>query len=426
MDRAASKVRAQRRPAGRSAAARLALAALAPALCCGCQLIGRERAVPKQMATSRELSQRGISALDRGEWSQGEARLARSIKACPTDAEPHRHYAEALWHRGAREEALDQMREAMRLSGEDPNLQVRVGEMCLELGHRDEAAKLAEDAIDLSPHSAAAWALRGEIAEARGRLDEALADMHRGLEFQHDDKKLLLLTAELYRRQGRPARALSALEALRDCYASGEEPQQVLYLQGLAFTALARYGDAVDVYTVALGRDRPTVDLYDGLAEAELLAKRPAEADAAVQHALALDPNHPPSLRIGRANRIRRSASRRTFAGVERAAGPTCATAAVGRRSKKPGSGRSRAFVSREFRSRRSAQQALQQTGVLPKLTVQQQPESQQVLQHSLQACRHSQHLSSPLVQVIFTPFLVYSQWQCPQVKLHWQTAMPL
>jgi hypothetical protein len=71
-------------------------------------------------------------------------------------------------------------------------------------------------------------------------------------------------------------------------------------------------------------------------------------------------------------------------------------------------------------------QQVLQQTGVLPKLTVQQQPESQQALRHSQQACNCSQHLSSPLVQVIFTPFLLYSQWQWPQAKLHWQTAIPL
>jgi len=54
----------------------------------------------------------------------------------------------------------------------------------------------------------------------------------------------------------------------------------------------------------------------------------------------------------------------------------------------------------------------LQQTGVLPKLTVQQQPSSQQVLQHSQQAWSNSQHFSSPLVQVILQPFFVYSQWQ--------------
>jgi hypothetical protein len=57
---------------------------------------------------------------------------------------------------------------------------------------------------------------------------------------------------------------------------------------------------------------------------------------------------------------------------------------------------------------------------------VQQQPSSQQVLQHSQQAWSNSRHFSSPLVQVILQPFFVYSQWQWPQAKLHWQTVMPL
>ena len=274
--------------------ARLFVIAVGWLLFSGCQLIGRERAVPKQMAASRQLSQRGISALDRGEWDKAEPLLAQAIKACPTDAEPHRHYAEVLWHRGARDEALAQMREAMRLSVEDPALVVRVGEMCLELGRQDEAATLAEDAIDLSPRMAAAWALRGEVDQAKGHIDEALADMHRGLEYQHDDKKLLLLTAELYRRQGRPERALGVLDALRDTYETGEEPQCVLYLQGLAFNALARYDDAVEVYRLALERDHPSAELYYRLAEAQLAAGRTAPANSAIQQALALEPNNGP------------------------------------------------------------------------------------------------------------------------------------
>jgi hypothetical protein len=93
---------------------------------------------------------------------------------------------------------------------------------------------------------------------------------------------------------------------------------------------------------------------------------------------------------------------------------------------KKPRNIRSRAFGCLTLFRRGSAQQVLQQTGVLPKLTVQQQPSSQHDLQHSQQAWSKSRHFSSPLVQVIFTPFFVYSQWVWPTAKLHWQTAMPL
>lgn len=261
----------------------------------GCQLIGRERAVPKQMATSRQLSQRGISALERGEWDKGEKLLGQAIKACPTDAEPHTHYAEALWHRGAREQALAEMREAMRFSGNNPNLVVRLGEMSLEVGQVDEASELAEEAVGLCPRLPGAWGLRGEVAQARGQLDEALADLHRGLEYQHDDKKLLLLTAELYRQQGRPDRALGVLESLRDCYAAGEEPQRLLALQGAALAALNRFDDAADAYRLALAREQPTAELCCQLAEVELRAGHNGEAGAAIQQALALDPGHRPS-----------------------------------------------------------------------------------------------------------------------------------
>jgi tetratricopeptide (TPR) repeat protein len=247
------------------------------------------------MAASRQLSQRGISALDRNEWDKGEALLSQAIKACPTDAEPHRHYAEALWHRGARDEALAQMREAMRLSGEDPNLAVRAGEMCLELGRIDEAAKLAEDVIDLAPHLAGAWCLRGEVSQVRGQLDEALADALRGLEYQRDDRKLLMLAAELYRQQGRPERAIGVLETLRDGYAAGEEPPRVLYLQGLSFAALGRFDDAAEAYGLAVARDRTSADLYFALADAQFRAGRPLPASQAIQQALAIDPAHPAS-----------------------------------------------------------------------------------------------------------------------------------
>ena len=52
----------------------------------------------------------------------------------------------------------------------------------------------------------------------------------------------------------------------------GEEPQRVLYLQGLAFAALARYDDAVEVYSLAIERDRSSAELYYRLAEAQLRA----------------------------------------------------------------------------------------------------------------------------------------------------------
>lgn len=265
------------------------------AACCGCNLIGGQPPVSKQEAASRQLSQRGISLLEQGDWTRGEQQLSDAIKACPDDPEPHHHYAEALWHRGDKAGALAQMLEAIRLNGEDPQLMVRAGEMSLELGRKDEASKLADEAIRLNPRFGAAWCLRGRVAELNGLMDEALADLNRALQYQHDDRRALFLVAEWYRQQGRADRALCTLESLRDCYAPGEEPQQVLVLEGLAFTALHRYDDAAEVYAVALSRDPPSLELHDRLAEAQLLGGRPREAAGTMYQALTLDPNHAPS-----------------------------------------------------------------------------------------------------------------------------------
>ena len=40
----------------------------------------------------------------------------------------------------------------------------------------------------------------------------------------------------------------------------GEEPQQVLHLQGLALTALGRYSAAVESYSLATQRPQPTAE----------------------------------------------------------------------------------------------------------------------------------------------------------------------
>ena len=261
----------------------------------GCQLVGREGPVPKSVASCRQMSQRGISAMDHGQWDNAEALLAQAVKTCPADAEARRNYAETLWHRGALAEAVAQLEEAIRISGEDAALQVRVGEMNLAMGRVAEALRRADQAIDLSPQSATAWALRGRANAAAGQLELALVDYQRALGIQHDNAKVLLETAELYRRLDRPQRALSTLECLVDTYPAGEEPPQVLYLQGLALVALNRYPDAVESYQAAAERPNPTPELLFRLSEAQMLAGRTTDAQRTLERALAQDPNYAPS-----------------------------------------------------------------------------------------------------------------------------------
>jgi len=284
---------------------------LLPPCVAGCRLPGRGGPVPESLATCRQFSQQGIAALERQQWQQAESLLAKAVEACPVDADARRNYAEALWHRDARKEAISQLEEAAWLATEDTTLRVRIAEMELDCGRVEVARRHAEQALDLDPKSSAAWAIRARTTRAAGDPRGALADYHRALAGAPGDQAILLEIAELYRQVNRPQRALATLHCLADTYAPGEEPQQVLYLQGLAYLALGRHGDSAESLSTASLRGEPNRDVLYRLAEAELALGRPAEAAAAARHALALDPEHAPSRELlGRVEIVRGPESR--------------------------------------------------------------------------------------------------------------------
>lgn len=258
----------------------------------GCRFRGWEGPVPRSLVLSRQLSQQGQTALERRNWQRAEQLLAQAVKTFPQDAEARRHFAEALWQGGKQTEALDQMRQAMRLAPDDPQLLVRATEMRLIHGDAAEAARLVEHALDVDPKNARVWALRGKLREQSGDLRAALADFQRALSYRADDREALLSVAEAYRRLNEPQRALAGLQNLAETYPPGEEPPQVLYLIGLAFSAEGRYGDAVDSLSAARDRGPVSPELLFRLADAQWRAGRAAEAQQTAARALALDPRH--------------------------------------------------------------------------------------------------------------------------------------
>ncbi|NUQ63019.1 MAG: tetratricopeptide repeat protein [Pirellulales bacterium] len=260
----------------------------------GCRLPAWSHPVSRPLATSRQLCQQSLTAVERGQWQEAESLLAQAVKSCPEDPDSRRQYAEVLWHRGAREEAVAQLLEAGEQSPDDASLRVRAAEMQLELGNLELAYQSAQVALELDSNLAGAWSVSARIKRARGMPRQALADFHRALQFDPLERDVLLEVAELYQQMNQPERALVTLQSLADSYPPGEEPQKVLFLEGLACSALGRYDDAVEKFTAAVARDKPTAEILCRLGEAELAAGRPARAAAAAHEAIALAPDYQP------------------------------------------------------------------------------------------------------------------------------------
>lgn len=264
-----------------------------PAAClsAGCHFRG-EGPVPRSLVLSRQLSQQGLGAMERGNWSRADELLAQAVKVFPQDAEARYHYAEVLWQRHDRAAALEQIEKAIQLAPEDSKVLLRAAQMHIALDQAPEAGRLIDKAIDADPKNASVWALRGRLRTKAGELRDALADYHRALGYRPDDRQTLLEVAEVYRRLNRPQRALAALQTLSESYPPGEETPQILYLTGLAYGALGRYPEAVDSFSQAQTRGRATPELLYWLAHAQLKAGQRSAARQTAAQLLAIDPRH--------------------------------------------------------------------------------------------------------------------------------------
>lgn len=232
----------------------MGVAILVAACGTGCRLVQRRGPVPPEVAEARRLCNEGLSAADRSDLVRAEGLLERAVKSCPLDVDARRHYAEVLWKRGEKMEAVAQIAEALKISPGDAALCVQGGGMYLDMGLFDDAERLAREAVRVAPTSAAGWHLEGRVSLARGQAEPALADFHRALAIAPDDRGVLLDTADAYRRLNRPQRALSTLAILGETYGPNQTPAEVLVMEALAQEALGRPADAIESYRQAIAR----------------------------------------------------------------------------------------------------------------------------------------------------------------------------
>ncbi|MFP6667106.1 MAG: tetratricopeptide repeat protein [Pirellulales bacterium] len=265
---------------------------------CGCRSWPWQSGpVPDSVSTCRDLSNQALVAIERGQWQESEGLLRQAIKTCPVDADAHRHLAEVLVNRNATNEALSHLEEARQLVPHDTSLTIRVGELYLNGGQIKQAERRAEQAIQLDRKSPDSWALRGRVRHAQGDLRAALSDLQQALHYRPDNPVLLSEISRLYIAMRRPDRALLYAQALSDTFVSGSVPIEVIDLQAQAYTALGRRKDAV-VCRQQLCQTSPTAANFFALAQAELARGDAANAEAALQQALSIKPNHQPSLQL--------------------------------------------------------------------------------------------------------------------------------
>jgi tetratricopeptide (TPR) repeat protein len=260
----------------------------------GCAL-GRKNVVPESLAACRQLSREGISAMEAGQWERAETLLTEAVEASPTDSDAHSNLAEVLWQKGDHRNAVIHMEAAVRLNPRHATTLVRNGEMHLAEGDVDRARQRADEGLRLDPTLASAWTLRGRVNRKLGDTEHALADLQQAFSLAHSDTTTLIEIAQIQYESGKTQQSLTTLHCLLDIYPPGEEPQQALWLEGLAYNSLGRFHEAIESLQAASSRGQPQPELLCQLARAEQMVGDRTAAANTLRQALALDVNHEPS-----------------------------------------------------------------------------------------------------------------------------------
>ncbi len=288
----------RRTASGRSALVGFVLALWFP-IATGCAISGR-KPVPDHVLSARQKVLRGADAMQRSKFREAENLFAEAIESSPLEERAHAMYAETLWRRGEHEEALKHLKESVRLSAGDPTRLVTLGTMLLQQGSLDEAGTAAATAIQTDRSLASAYALRGDVLSARGRLDDAMDRYNEALNIQNHYPQVQMAIAGIYQRQRRPQRALATLSLLEQQLTPDLSPHGLYHLRALAQTSIGRHRAASVSYRRCAELQPNNPNILVRLAESQQAAGNLSGARMTLEAALLMAPNHAQAIQINR------------------------------------------------------------------------------------------------------------------------------
>lgn len=264
----------------------------------GCRSL-RSRRHTQQLSDARQNSLRGAEKLQQNKLKDAEFLFSEALRQSAADERAQWGMSEVLWQQGEHERAIEHMARAAQISGDNPDLIVRLGEMNFEAGFTDQALQQADLALDRQRRHPGAWALRGKVLHQRQQLDEALECYQRALIGQPSMPDVQLAIAEIYQATGRPQRAYATLEYMTDNQAEERISSKAWMVKGLALADLGEEPAAREcLKNAALCAGDEETELLLGLAESQIAAGDLAEARICLGRVFRHDPNNQHALQL--------------------------------------------------------------------------------------------------------------------------------
>jgi Tfp pilus assembly protein PilF len=223
----------------------------------GCHIF-RSRPVDLRSSMAREMTCDGIDAMQRGRTLEAQGLFAKAAQAAPDDQRIRAELARTLAVNGQLEQAIEQMRHAVALSGGEASYHVELGELYLQTKRLLQAREQADLALNANRRLAGAWSLRGRVEAELGQLEQARTSLHRALAHDHELSDVSFRLAQIYFELDQPQRSLAVLDNLTRRYTADDIPAEYILLDARALADLGQLDQSAD--RLALVADRPEPD----------------------------------------------------------------------------------------------------------------------------------------------------------------------
>lgn len=262
-------------------------------LVAGCRSLHTNRHT-RNLTRARAASLTGVGLLQQQNYSEAGTMFREALNHSEADDRAHRGNAEVLWYEGQWDLAIKHMTLAAELSGQNPDLLVRLGEMHHHQGGFEEAYRQAEAALEIDRRHASAWALRGLVLRQGERLEEAMDSYHRALIHDPANEKAQIAIADIYLAMGRSQRALATIDEMADRTPTATISAEAWLLKGKALAALGETVVAKDCYgQAALCANEDDTGLILELAQLHYEMGDLGQARRSLGLVLANNPNDP-------------------------------------------------------------------------------------------------------------------------------------
>ena len=246
-----------------------------------------------RVAAARQWSGNGIEAVKRGAVREARACFAKASSQLPNDHRIVANVARTHFQEGQTGQAIEVMRHAIEIGGDDPELHVELGDYYLAAGQLQAAQQQANLCLEKNHRLASAWLLKGKTRAASGDFKAALGDYQRALGIDGSREDIQLQIVNTYQHLGEPLRSLSAVEQLLEKYPTERQPESAILAKSSALLQLKQHSPAIEVLEVASHRSDVSSDIFVALAQTQISAGRHSMALQTLTLAQQRFPNRP-------------------------------------------------------------------------------------------------------------------------------------